>query len=128
MDNHWEQLTSWFEDKSNRFAIVRSFNIAAKDAYINGTIPCLLKCRISPGCMEFRHANSSLFFTGIQIKILTNSNLSDSELNKIGETVVNDSRLVRFLIAKGWDTLDIKDGGKGAKSRWELAKYTISKV
>ena len=127
MEIHWKQLTSWFEDKSNRFAIVKGFNIAAKDAYINGTIPCLLKCRINPGCLKFKHANSSLFFTGIQIKILSNSNLSDSEINIIGETIVQDSRLVRFLIAKGWDTLEIKDEKRGAKSRWELAKYTFSK-
>ena len=61
LSNIWNNIVEWFSDRSERGKLVRSFNTSARDAFIQGTAPTLLKASISKGNREYRHQFSAWF-------------------------------------------------------------------
>ena len=47
LPNIWNNILAWFQDLSERNTLVRNFNMKAKEAFISGTMPTMLKCSIS---------------------------------------------------------------------------------
>lgn len=123
LSNIWNDIIEWFSDRSERGKLVRSFNTSARDAFIQGTAPTLLKASISKGNREYRHQFSAWFNTGFRIQALTGRALSKDEMMFIGQTVLHDELLVRRLIALGWDTLEIHDDTGIYGCRWKLMDY-----
>lgn len=123
LSNIWNNIVEWFSDCSERGKLVRSFNLSARDAFVRGTAPTLLKANISKGNREYRHQFSAWFNTGFRIQALTGRALSKDEMLFIGQTVLHDELLVRRLIALGWDTLEIHDDTGIYGCRWKLMDY-----
>jgi hypothetical protein len=107
LDNLWNDILDWFEDRSERSNLVRSFNSSAKSAFIRGVAPTLLKAKISKGNREFKHQFSNWMNTGFRIQAFAGRQLSKDELIKIANVVMSDEVLVRRLIVLGWDTLEV---------------------
>lgn len=123
LTNIWNNIVEWFSDRSERGKLVRSFNAAARDAFIQGTAPTMLKASISKGNREYRHQFSAWLNTGFRIQALSGRSLSKDEMMFIGQVVLHDELLVRRLIALGWDTLEIHDDCGRYGCRWKLMDY-----
>jgi len=52
LDNLWNNILDWFGDRSERYNLIRSFNFSAKNAFVRGIAPTLLKAKISKGNRE----------------------------------------------------------------------------
>jgi len=129
LDNLWNNILDWFEDRSERSNLVRSFNSSAKSAFIRGVAPTLLKAKISKGNREYKHQFSNWMNTGFRIQAFAGRQLSKDELIKIANVVMSDEVLVRRLIVLGWDTLEVHtdEGNYGVrfqlKDHLSLPKY-----
>lgn len=122
-ENTWNSVIDWFRDRSERARLIRSFNDSAKNSFVVGQAPTLLKANISKGERSYRHQFSNWLKTGFRIQAFSGRQLSKDEIKQIGEVILNDNALIRRLIVLGWDTLEIH-GDKGAYGlRWQLKDY-----
>jgi hypothetical protein len=55
---------------------------------------------------------------------MTNELLSDDELNRIGLSVLADSKIVRMLITLGWDTLEVVCDKGDVGLQWKLTNFS----
>lgn len=123
LNNVWNNLLDWFRDTSERSKLVRSFNRSARNSFVKGTAPTLLKARISRGENKYKHQFSNWINTGFRIQAFTGKQLSKNEVIHIGKVILNDEVLVRKLVVLGWDTLEIH-GDKGAYGcQWQLKDH-----
>ena len=121
--NTWNNILDWFRDRSERAKLVRSFNDSAKNAFVAGVAPSLLKSRISKGESSYRHQFSNWLNTGFRIQAFSGRVLSKNEIIHIGQVILDDSVLVRRLIVLGWDTLEIHGDEGTYGCRWQLKDY-----
>jgi len=121
--NTWNNIIAWFHDRSERNRLVRGFNHAAREAFINGGAPTMLKASVSKGKSDYRHQFSAWMNTGFRIQALTGRALTKEEIVLIGQVVLHDVGLVRRLVALGWDTLEIHDDTGFYGCRWKLIDY-----
>ena len=123
LTNTWNRIIDWFRDRSEKAKLIRSFNDSAKNSFVLGEAPTLLKASISKGERSYRHQFSNWLNTGFRIQAFSGRQLAKDEIKQIGEVILNDSVLVRRLIVLGWDTLEIH-GDKGTYGlRWQLKDY-----
>ena len=53
LSNSWNNILDWFRDRSERSKLVRSFNESARNSFVGGIAPTLLKTKISKGkCIQ----------------------------------------------------------------------------
>ena len=122
--NTWNNVVSWFKDRSERAKLVSSFNDAARLSFITGDSPTLLKASISKGYPPYKH-HFSKFFSGFRIVAFSGRQLDRGEIQAIGDTIISDDTLVRRLVVLGWDTLEVQ-GDKGYYGlRWQLKEYML---
>lgn len=121
--NAWNQLVSWFKDRSERSRLIRNFNDNARRAFVEGDAPTVLKASISRGMSAYKHEFSAWMNTGFRIQALTGRELSKDEMVFIGQVVLADETLVRRLIVLGWDTLEVHDDQGRYGCRWRLTDY-----
>ncbi|GAB1405805.1 hypothetical protein MASR1M74_29870 [Lentimicrobium sp.] len=122
-ENTWNRVIDWFRDRSERAKLIRSFNDSAKNSFVVGQAPTLLKASISKGEKSYRHQFSNWLKTGYRIQAFSGRQLAKEEIKQIGEVILNDNVLIRRLIVLGWDTLEIH-GDKGTYGlRWQLKDY-----
>lgn len=107
LENLWNNVIDWFSDRSERSKLIRSFNQSAKNAFISGRAPTLLKAKISKGNSAYKHQFSNWLNTGFRIQAFAGRQLTKNELMKIGKVVLSDEVLVRRLVVLGWDTLEV---------------------
>ena len=121
--NFWNSIVEWFKDMGERNSLIRSFNASAKNSFVAGVAPTLLKAKISKGDRRYKHQFSHWRSSGFRIQAFTGRELSKDELLYIGKVILDDDTLVRKLVVLGWDTLEIHgDSGKyGLK--WQLRDY-----
>jgi hypothetical protein len=117
-------IADWFGEIGERYTVIRDFNKAAKKAYISGNAPTLLEAKITSGESSYKHAFSKWLGGGFRIKALSGRALEKSELIEVGKVVLGNEELVRNLISKGWDTLEVHDniGHNGCK--WKLTDFS----
>lgn len=121
--NTWNRIVEWFQDRTERNRLVRSFNDSARRAFVAGVAPTLLKASISRGEKSFRHQFSNWLNSGFRIQAFTGRVLSKNELILIGNTIISDDVLIRKLVVLGFDTLEVC-GDKGMYGcRWQLKDY-----
>jgi hypothetical protein len=121
--NVWNNIIEWFRDRNLRNNLIRSFNASARDAFIAGTAPTLLKASMSKGERSYRHQFSDWLNTGFRIQAFSGKILSKEELIFIGNVILGDDVLVRRMVVLGWDTLEVQ-GDKGYYGcRWQLKDY-----
>ena len=116
-------IVEWFRDKSERMKLINSFNMAARMAFIVGTVPTLLKAGITQGERSYKHQFSDWLCSGLRIKALNGNNLTHDELMSIGETIISDTAFVRKLIVLGFDTLYVQGRESRFGLRWQLRDY-----
>jgi len=122
-ENTWNRIVDWFKDRSERAKLIRSFNDSAKNSFVTGEAPTLLKASISKGERSYKHQFSNWLKTGFRIQAFSGRQLAKNEIKQIGEVILNDNVLIRRLIVLGWDTLEIH-GDKGTYGlRWQLKDY-----
>ena len=121
--NTWNRIIDWFQDRSERNRLVRSFNDSARHAFVAGLAPTLLKASISRGEKSFRHQFSNWLNSGFRIQAFTGRVLSKNELFLIGTVIISDEILIRKLVVLGFDTLEVC-GDKGIYGcRWQLKDF-----
>lgn len=123
ISNSWNNILDWFRDRSERSKLVRSFNESARNSFVGGIAPTLLKAKISKGENAYKHQFSNWLNTGYRIQAFTGRQLSKDELMHIGKVILNDEILVRKLVVLGWDTLEIHGDEGSYGCRWELKDY-----
>lgn len=125
LNNLWNNITDWFKDRNERNTLIKSFNNSAKNAFILGTAPTLLKSSISRGDSAFKHQFSSWLNSGFRIEAFSGRLLKKDELILIGKIILDDEMLIRKLIVLGFDTLEIK-GDKGSFGcKWQLKDFLL---
>jgi hypothetical protein len=122
-DNTWNNIIDWFRDRSERAKLVRSFNESARNSFVAGIAPTLLKASISKGESSYRHQFSNWLNSGFRIQAFTGRILTKDELIHIGKVILDDSVLVRRLIVLGFDTLEIHGDAGTYGCRWQLKDY-----
>lgn len=121
--NTWNRILDWFQDRSERNRLVRSFNDSARHAFVAGQAPTLLKASISRGEKSYRHQFSNWLNSGFRIQAFTGRVLSKNELILIGTVIISDETLIRKLVVLGFDTLEVC-GDKGIYGcRWQLKDF-----
>ena len=121
--NTWNNILDWFRDRSERRKLIRSFNDSAKNSFVSGEAPTLLKAKVSKGESSYKHQFSNWFNSGFRIQAFTGRTLSRDEIMYIGKVILSDETLVRKLVVLGWDTLEIH-GDKGPYCcRWQLKDH-----
>jgi hypothetical protein len=123
--NLWNRVLDWFEDRRDRTMLVRSFNKAAKDAYISGMVPTLLKASVSNGDRTYQHQYSHWFYSGFRIVAFSGQQLSRGELKDIGLTVLQNPQLSRQLVVLGFDTLEIQPNVGSFGLKWALRNHIM---
>jgi hypothetical protein len=123
LSNSWNNILDWFKDRSERSKLVRSFNESARNSFVDGIAPTLLKAKISKGESAYKHQFSNWLNTGYRIQAFTGRQLSKDELMHIGKVILNEEVLVRKLIVLGWDTLEIHGDKGNYGCRWQLKDY-----
>lgn len=123
LDNTWNNIIDWFRDRSERARLVRSFNESARNSFVAGIAPTLLKASISKGESFYRHQFSNWLNSGFRIQAFTGRILTKDELIHIGKVILDDSVLVRRLIVLGFDTLEIHGDAGTFGCRWQLKDY-----
>lgn len=78
--NIWNRIVEWFSDRSERDRLLLNFNNSAKEAFINGMAPTMLKAKISRGCKEYHHKYSSWLSSGFRIEVFSGRQLSKDEI------------------------------------------------
>ena len=121
--NVWNQIIEWFRDRSERNRTIREFNDAARNAFIIGLAPTMLKASISKGKSEYRHEFSAWLYSGFRIQALSGRPLTKDEMNIIGQVILCDKMLLRRLVALGWDTLEVHDDKGAYGLRWKMIDY-----
>ncbi|MBO6659536.1 MAG: hypothetical protein JJ862_05485 [Roseivirga sp.] len=121
--NTWNNILDWFRDRSDRSRLVRSFNESARNSFVRGVAPTLLKAKISKGESSYKHQFSNWLNTGFRIQAFTGRQLSRDELIHIGKVILNDETLVRKLVVLGWDTLEIHGDEGTYGCRWQLKDH-----
>ena len=123
LENVWYKITAWFENCGERTKLINSFNKKARDSFVSGEAPTVLKASSSKGISKNRHSFSAWFNTGFRIQALSGKALSKKEMELIGNVILSDKTLVRMLIALGWDTLEVHDNSSRYGCRWCLTDY-----
>lgn len=123
VENVWCKITAWFEKCGERTKLIRSFNDMARESFISGATPTMLKASSSKGLSKNKHAFSSFFNTGFRLQALSGRALTKAEMEAIGQIVLSDITLVRKLVALGWDTLEVHDDSGRYGCRWCLMDY-----
>ena len=123
LSNSWNNILDWFRDRSERSKLVRSFNESARNSFVGGIAPTLLKAKITRGESAYKHQFSNWLNTGYRIQAFTGRQLSKDELMHIGKVILNDEILVRKLVVLGWDTLEIHGDEGTYGCRWQLKDY-----
>lgn len=121
--NTWNKIVEWFQDRSERSKLIRSFNESARTAFVAGNAPTLLKASISKGERAYRHQFSNWLSSGFRIQAFTGTQLSKKELVFIGSVIIADSALMRKLVVLGFDTLEICGDVGQYGCRWQLKDY-----
>lgn len=122
----WDCISSWVHNTKDRKIIISEFNNAAQASYVDGNVPYQLKGSLSRGNSAYKHSTSAWLNSGFRITVMTDQLVSEIELNKIGLAVLADSKVVRFLITLGWDTLEVVNNKGEIGVQWELSKWTTS--
>jgi hypothetical protein len=123
LGNTWNTIIDWFRDRSERSMLVRSFNESARNAFVSGIAPTLLKASISRGERSYKHQFSSWLNTGFRIQAFAGRVLSKAELEMIGRVILSDRILARRLVVLGWDTLEIHGDAGTYGCRWQLKDH-----
>jgi hypothetical protein len=122
-DNTWNNIIDWFRDRSERAKLVRSFNESARNSFVAGIAPTLLKASISKGDSSYKHQFSNWLNSGFRIQAFTGRILTKDEITHIGKVILDDSVLVRRLIVLGFDTLEIHGDAGSYGCRWQIKDY-----
>ena len=122
-ENAWNNIIDWFRDRSERAKLVRSFNESAKNSFVSGIAPTLLKASISKGESSYKHQFSNWLNSGYRIQAFTGRVLTKDELIYIGKVILADSVFVRKLIVLGFDTLEIHGDAGTYGCRLQLKDY-----
>jgi hypothetical protein len=121
----WHRITEWFRDRSERTRLLRSFNRAAREAFVAGIAPALLNAKVSKGCSHYKHQFSDWLKSGFRIEAFTGRSLTKQEIVMIGTIVLSDDMLVRRLVVLGFDTLEIHGDVGDYGCRWQLKDYML---
>ena len=117
------EILDWFGEMKERHMLVRDFNRAGKNAFIDGLAPTLLEAKITRGDSAYRHHFSKFLGGGYRIKALSGRPLRKEEMIEIGRVILDNKELVRKLIALGWDTLEVHDNSGFNGCKWPLKDY-----
>ena len=123
LNNIWYNITEWFNERSERNSLMSNFNRAARDAFISGVAPTMLKASVSRGESSYKHQFSAWLGSGFRVQALSGIPLSKEEMVFIGKVVLNNTELVRRLVVLGWDTLEVHDDKGLYGCRWKLSDY-----
>ena len=102
----WNNVRDWFNHQAEKTQLVREFNQNAKNAFINGQVPTLLKSKVVWGSSRYKHAFSDIR-SGFRIKATNKTHISVEYCKIIGLLITQDQVLVRKLISCGFDTLEV---------------------
>ena len=123
LTNVWNSLVDWFKERRDRMDVVREFNASAKDSFVCGLVPVLLRAKISKGDPNYRHSFSWRGASGFRIEALTGHSLSKKDVTSIGEVILANGTLVRKLVANGWDTLEVHGDVDAFGCKWRLREF-----
>lgn len=123
MGSFWNKIIEWFTDRQERNGLIRSFNVSARDAFVSGQAPTLLRGTLSKGNRAYKHQFSNWLYSGFRIQAFAGRTLTKSELMSIGNAVLNDDVLVRRMVVLGWDTLEVHGDMGSFGCRWQLKDY-----
>ena len=97
--------------------------MSAKNSFVIGQAPTLLKASLSRGNNAYKHRFSNWLYSGFRIQAFAGRSLTKNELISIGNAVLNDDVLVRRLVVLGWDTLEVHGDVGNFGCRWQLKDY-----
>lgn len=123
--NFGNRILDWFQDRQDRLQLIRGFNKAARDSFIQGDAPSQLEAKISRGYGPYKHQFSNLFNSGFRIKVFAGKQLSKQDTINIGNVILANDVLVRRLVVLGFDTLEVHSDVGNYGCRWQLRDFIM---
>lgn len=126
----FRSLTNTYIDRiitgnNSRKDVINFFNLFFEEAFNSGKIDRLCKLSSTKGNKFFKTNLSSFSFrSGLEIKILNDHNLKESDVHTICNIVLGNPYFVRKLISLGYDTLKIIADTKKISLSLELQNFT----
>ena len=100
--------------------MLKSFNDAAKAAYVAGVTHFVFKASIIRGNSDYKHHFSHLLASGLRILIFNNGRATKDDITIIGMAILSNRALVRQLMLLGWDTLEVSCDNSPLKYQWPI--------
>ena len=122
-DNLWNIVLDWFKDRNERNKLIRGFNNAAREAFILGNAPTLMKSSISKGDKSYKHQFSDWLNSGFRIQAFNGRQLTKNEIIQIGKVILSDDVLIRKLVVLGFDTLEVCGDVGTYGCKWQIKDY-----
>lgn len=122
----WRQIVYWFRDHSLRNQFIKKFNDNAQSNFNNLSVNALLRAKSCPGAPnpEYRHELSApVVVSGFLLEVIAGDDIPQDDIILIGQTILYNENIVRWLWALHWDTLIITDLRSGRSCRWAIKEF-----
>ena len=123
--NLTNDVTQWFSDVGSRQKMVKSFNDAAKAAFVSGITQFMFKASIARGNSKYKHQFSNALFSGIKIVAYNNGRITKDDLTIVGLAILANPPLVRRLMLLGWDTLELCCDNSPIRFQYPINEYML---
>lgn len=124
--SYFHRIISWFKDYSLRNRFIKEFNDNAQSNFTNLTVNALFKVRSCSGNPDsrYRHEMSApVIASGFALEVIAGEDIPQDDIILIGQTILYDERVVRWLWALHWDTLIVKDVRSGRTGEWAIKDF-----
>lgn len=122
----WRQIVNWFRDFSLRNQFIKKFNDNAQVNFRNLSVNALLRAKSCAGdpSPDFRHEMSApVIASGFALEVIAGEDVPQDDIILIGQTILYNESVVRWLWALHWDTLIVKDIRSGNSCQWAIKEF-----
>ncbi len=117
-------IPQWFQDRTERNKLIRSFNESARHTFYSSISDAMLVADIVSGVSENRHSFSNFLLQGgFRIRTTAGRVLTKDEMLYAGTVILTNQELTRRLFVLGWDTLIVEDNIGGKKVSWAIKDF-----
>ena len=123
---YFSRIIGWFRDYSLRNQFLKEFNDNAQSSFANLTVNALFKARSCSGNLDsrYRHEMSApIIASRFAIEVIAGEDVPQEDIILIGQIILYNESVVRWLWALHWDTLIVKDVRSGKTGQWAIKDF-----
>ena len=122
----FHRIINWFKDYPLRNRFIKEFNDNAQSNFTNLTVNALFKARSCFGNPDprYRHEMSApIMASGFALEVIAGEDVPQEDIIMIGQIILYNENIVRWLWALHWDTRIVKDVRSGKTGQWAIKDF-----